>query len=246
MTTPPYAELVAFVRSEGEAIVSASRQGVDAPVPTCGDWTVADLCRHVGRVYAYVAHIVDHRLTSASDVRPDPAPGADPVEWVAETLDDLVAALSGAAADTPMWNWSSAPHVAAFWARRMAHESAVHRFDAQRAHGVAQPVDADLACDGLDELVDLLLPRMVARDGLTPRDATYAFESIEEGATGGWRVRTGADGIARADADAVPDVVVRGTSSALLLAAYNRVPWTSLEVAGDSGALDTWSQTFRF
>ena len=46
----------------------------------------------------------------------------------------------------------------------MTHESAVHRYDAQRAHGLAQPIDADLACDGMDELVDLLLPRIVRRD----------------------------------------------------------------------------------
>jgi len=244
VTTPPYAELVAFVRSEGEAIVSASRQGVDAPVPTCGDWTVADLCRHVGRVYGRVAHIVSERLTTESGYWPEVT--GDPVDWVAETLDDLVAALGGCDPDTPVWNWSASSQIASFWARRMAHESAVHRFDAQRAHGVAQPVDADLARDGLDEMVDLLLPRMVVRDGLTPADATYAFESIEAGAPGGWRVRTGAGAVARADADAVPDVVVRGTASALLLAAYNRVPWTSLEVTGDSGALDAWSETFRF
>ncbi|MDQ1748496.1 MAG: hypothetical protein QOD07_2759 [Frankiaceae bacterium] len=242
MTTPPYAELVAFVRSEGEAIVSASRQGVDAPVPTCGDWTVADLCRHVGRVYGRVAHIVSERLTAETDYWPEAS--GDPVDWVAESLDDLVAALGGCDADTPVWNWSgSAPHVTSFWARRMAHESAVHRFDAQRAHGVAQPVDADLAGDGLDELVDVLLPRIIARDALSPQAATYVFASVEDGA---WRVRTDEGGVSRIDADAVPDVTTRGTTSALLLAAYNRVPWTSLEVVGDSDALDAWSRTFRF
>lgn len=243
MTTPSYAELVAFVRSEGEAIVSASRQGVDVAVPTCGDWTVADLCAHVGRVYAYAAHIVAERLTSPSDVRPDPADGADMVDWLAESLDDLVAALSGCDADTPMWNWSSQPHVAAFWARRMAHESAVHRFDAQRAHGVAQPVDADLATDGLDEFVDVLATRVVERDGLTLRPATYVLDSVEDGA---WRIRFDADAVSRADVDAPADATVRGTTSALLLAAYNRVPWSSLEVEGDASALDDWSRTLTF
>ena len=243
MTTPSYAELVAFVRSEGEAIVSASRQGVDVPVPTCGDWTVADLCRHVGRVYAYAAHIVAERLTSASDVRPDPADGADPVAWVEETLDDLVAALSGCDADTPMWNWSPEPHVAAFWARRMAHESAVHRFDAQRAHGIAQPVDADLAADGLDEFTDVLAPRVVDRDQLELRPATYVLDSLEDGA---WRIAFEPHTVRRADADIPADVTVRGTTSALLLAAYNRVPWTSLEVDGDTSALDDWSRTLKF
>ena len=244
VTTPPYAELVAFVRGEGEAIVSASRQGLDAPVTTCGDWTVGDLCRHVGRVYAYAAHLVEHRLTSASDVRPDPPADTDPAEWVAETLDDLVAALGGCDPDTPTWNWSaSSPHVASFWARRMAHESAVHRYDAQRAFGVAQPVDADLAADGLDEFIDVLAPRIVERDNVSDAAATYRFASTEGEA---WQVRFADGGIARADADAVADVTVRGTTSALLLAVYNRVPWTSLEVDGDAGALERWSANLRF
>jgi uncharacterized protein (TIGR03083 family) len=246
MTTPAYAELVAFVRSEGEAIVSASRQGVDVPVPTCGDWTVADLCRHVGRIYGRIAHIVSERLTSAPDFSPEPADDADIIEFAAESLDDLVAALNGCEPQTPVWNWSPEPQVAAFWARRMAHESAVHRFDAQRAHGIAQPVDADLAADGLDELVDVLAPRVIERDGRTPAAATYAFESNENGAVNTWRVRLGPDGVARADAEAVADVTVRGTTSALLLAAYNRVPWSSLEVEGDPGALEKWSQTLTF
>jgi uncharacterized protein (TIGR03083 family) len=243
MTTPSYAELVAAVRQEGESIVSASRQGVDAPVPTCGDWTVADLCRHVGRVYAYVAHIVEERLTTASDVRPDPAPDADMVEWVATSLDDLVTALGACTADTPMWNWSPEPDVAAFWARRMAHESAVHQYDAQRAHGVAQPIDADLAADGLDELVDVLLPRIAVRDSPQLRSAVYAFASVEDGS---WWVRTGDDGAHRTEPAQAADVTVRGTTSALCLAAYGRVPWTSLDVDGDSTALDDWSQGLRF
>jgi uncharacterized protein (TIGR03083 family) len=243
MTRPSYAELVAAIRSEGETIVSASRPGVDAAVPTCPGWTVADLCLHVGRVYAYVAHIVAERLTSASDVRPDPADDADPVEWIESSLDDVVTALSGCDPDTPMWNWSAEPHVAAFWARRMAHESAVHRFDAQRAHGIAQPVGAELAADGLDELVDVLLPRIVERNGLTLAARTYVLESIEDGA---WRIQTGSDGVARAGLDVPADVTARGTTSALLLAAYNRVPWTSLETDGDVAALDEWSATLTF
>ena len=239
MTKLPYAELVAFVRSEGEAIVSASRQGTDASVPRCGDWTVADLCRHVGAIYGYVAHVVVERMTSASDVRPEAQADADPVEWLADQLDELVAALSGCDADTPMWNWSGETQVAAFWARRAAHESAVHRFDAQRAHGIAQPIDADLAEDGLDEFVDVLLPAVAAHRGITLPATTYAFESIENGT---WRVRFDDDGVRRADADAAADVTVRGTSSALLLSINNRVAWTSLEVDGDAAALDAWSR----
>jgi len=239
MTAPSYTELVAFVRSEGEAIVSASRQGTDVAVPRCGDWTVADLCRHVGAIYGYVAHVVAERLTSPSDVRPEAPADSDPVEWLADQLDELVAALGGCDADTPMWNWSGETQVAAFWARRTAHESAVHRFDAQRAHGIAQPIDADLAEDGLDEFVDVLLPAVAAHRGITLPATTYAFESTEDGT---WRIRFDENGVGRADADVIADVTGRGTSSALLLAINNRVAWSSLEVEGDAGALEAWSR----
>ncbi|MDQ1698190.1 MAG: hypothetical protein QOG34_53 [Frankiaceae bacterium] len=239
MTTPPYAELVAFVRSEGEAIVSVSRQDADAVVPTCPDWTIADLCAHVGSIYGYVAHVVSERLMSASEVRPEPTDGADMVAWVEGQLDELVTALSGCDADTPMWNWSGEPYVAAFWARRAAHETAVHRFDAQRAFGIAQPVDADLAADGLDEFIDVLLPAVVAHHKFELPTATYAFESVEHDT---WRIRTGEGGAGRAAADSAADVTVRGTSSALLLAICNRVPWTSLQVEGNTELLEDWSR----
>ena len=242
MSTPPYAELVAFVRSEGEAIVSASRQDAGAVVPTCPEWTIADLCAHVGSIYGYVAHIVSERLTSASDVRPEPADGADMVEWLESQLDELVTALSGCEADTPMWNWSGEPYVAAFWARRTAHESAIHRYDAQRAFGIAQPVDADLAADGLDEFIDLLLPIVVAHHGFELPAATYALESVEHDR---WLVRTGDGGSGRAEPDTAADVTARGTSSALLLALNNRVPWTSLEVEGNAALLDDLSRILR-
>src|SRR5947209_460255 len=125
----------------------------------------------------------------------------------------------------------------------MAHESSVHRYDAQRAHGVAQPIDADLAHDGLDELIDLLLPRIIKRDAPTLPEATFAFVATDEGE---WFVRLGSDGAQRLGTAKSPDVTARGTASALLLAAYARVRWTSLEVDGDATRLDEWSDAIRF
>lgn len=242
--TLSYPELLTAVRRDGEAILAAAGQGLDVPVPTCGDWRMPDLLTHVGSVYRRAVTVVGDRMTTPVPWRPPPGDVDDPVGYLAEALNELVQALSEADADTPVWNWSPMPDVAGFWARRMAHESAIHRYDAQRAHGVAQPVDAELAVDGLDELIDVLLPRIVERDSLTPRAATYAF--IESAQGGAWWTRTGADGVHRVDAGSTADVTVRGTTSALLLAAYSRVPWTSLEVEGDSTALDDWADTLRF
>lgn len=244
MSEPSYSELVAVVRGEGEALVAASKLGLDEKVPSCGDWTVHDLCLHVGAVYAHVARIIDERLTDSPGARREAPDGVEPVAWVAESLDHLVQSLGDCNADTPVWNWSPQPQVATFWARRMAHESAVHRFDAQRAHGVAQPIEGDVARDGFDELVDVVVPRVIDRDKPSLVAATYLFATVDEDDP--WRIGVDAEGIHRLETLKNPDVSVRGTASALLLAAYGRVGWGSLDVTGDTALLDAWSTAFRF
>jgi uncharacterized protein (TIGR03083 family) len=241
--TASYTELVAAVRGEGEGIVAAARLGLDASVPTCGEWTMPDLLLHVGQVYAHVGRLVGERVITDPGSKPPVPDGVEPVDYVAASLDDLVEALSSCEADTPVWNWSTEPDVAAFWARRMAHESAIHRFDAQRAHNLAQPIDDELAHDGLDELVDVLATRMIQRDRVKLPVGTLALLATDEGA---WYLRLDEGGIERLNVAKEPDVTARGTTSALLLAAYNRVPWTSLELDGDDSLLDGWAQALRF
>ena len=244
MTTPSYSELVAAVRREGEAIATAGGADPDVHVPTCGAWSMRDLLVHVGRVYRRAAELVGERISTPLDYPPEPADDVDAVEHLRDALDELVEALTAADANTPVWNWSdTAPHNAAFWARRMAHESAVHRYDAQRAQGLAQPIDADLAEDGMDELVDLLLPRVVVRDEPTLPEAVFAFVATD---TGEWVVRSGPEGVVREATAKNADVAVTGPASSVLLAAYGRVKWASLEVSGDEQLLAQWSEAFRF
>ncbi|HVS68408.1 MAG TPA: maleylpyruvate isomerase family mycothiol-dependent enzyme, partial [Mycobacteriales bacterium] len=222
--TPSYSELVIAVRREGEGLVAAARSGADAPVTTCGDWTVADLARHVWQVYANVTLYVSTRASARPQNLPEP-PDGDPVELLADQLDHLVAALSDCSADTPIWTWASdEPQGAIFWARRMAHESAVHRFDAQNAHGIRQPIDAEIAADGIDELIDVIIPRVYHRDDVSGPTGTVALRATD-GDT--WLLELSPDGVRRSDLIESPQVTASGTSSALLLALYSRVPWTS-------------------
>ncbi|HEU5034953.1 MAG TPA: maleylpyruvate isomerase family mycothiol-dependent enzyme, partial [Mycobacteriales bacterium] len=224
--------------------LAAGRQGLDVAVPTCGDWRESDLLTHVARVYRRAATAVSERATAEVPWPVDDEDPADPVAACADALDELVHALSTSEPESPAWNWSGADQTAGFWARRMAHESAVHRYDAQRAHGLAQPVDADLAHDGIDELVDLIVPRVLRRDDARLPTATVVFSATDD--AGRWELRLDGKSVERVDATSEPDVTVGGTASALLLAAYNRVPWTSLEVSGDSAVLDAWSAALRF
>jgi uncharacterized protein (TIGR03083 family) len=243
MTTLSFSELTAAVRGQGEGILAAGRQDLDADVPTCRDWTMRDLMTHVGRVYRRATTAVEERGTTEVPFS-DPGEVTDPEAFLTEALDDLVHALSSTDADAPAWNWSGDNQTAHFWARRMTHESTVHHFDAQRARGLASPVDADLAQDGLDELVDIIGPRVISRDSPELPAGTFAFVATDDAAQ--WFLRLGADGIERLEVAKEPDVTVRGTASALLLAAYNRVPWASLDVAGDTTLLDGWTRALQF
>jgi uncharacterized protein (TIGR03083 family) len=243
VTTPSYSELVATIRREGEGIVSAGAIDLDVAVPTCGDWTMRDLLAHVGSVYRRATTAVTERATTQVGWVSPPDDLPDVSAYLAEALDDLVHALSDSDAQAPVWNWSGDNQTAQFWARRMAHESAVHRYDAQRAHGLAQPIDADLACDGMDELVDLVLPRIVGRDQPELPTGTYHFVSTDGSE---WVLKSGEDGLERLSAPRNVDVTITGPASAVLLAACGRVKWASLETAGDEKLLTEWSRTFRF
>jgi uncharacterized protein (TIGR03083 family) len=242
VSTPSYAELGTAVRREGEALLTAASLGTDVPVPTCGQWAIADLLVHVADVYRYAALIVGQRLGEQPE-RPG-VPDGEPLDVYRDALDELVTALKDADPDTPAWNWTtSEPHVAAFWARRMAHESSVHRFDAQTAHGVVQPIDAELAEDGLDELVDVIVPRVYVRDSITGPTGTLVLASSDSET---WYLELQPDGLARIDPPSTPDATVSGTTSALLLGCYGRIPWTSQNATGNVDLLTTWSSALNF
>lgn len=243
MTTPSYSELVTAIRREGEGIATAASMGTDAAISTCGDWDVEALVQHVSRIYARIARIVSTRATEQPETG-SVVPDGDTVEVLRDLLDDLVTALSECDPDTPVWNWEpTAPQVATFWARRMAHESSVHRFDAQVAHGVMQPIDAELASDGIDELIDVIAHQVYSRDNVAGPTGTVRLQSSDSEA---WHLQLEPDGLRRIGIIKEPDVTVSGTSSALLLAAYSRIPWTSLEVTGDVDLLDRWSAAMNF
>lgn len=243
MTTPAYSELIAAVRAEGEGILAAGRLGLDASVPTCPGWDVDALVRHVCRVYTTAGHLLAHRITQRPEQFPA-VPEGEPLQVLEALLDELVTALGETEPDTPIYVWADGVEpTAAFWARRMAHESSVHRFDAQMAHAMAQPIDAELAADGLDELVDVLAAGIYGRHGVTGPQGTVQLLSSDDGS---WCLGLEPGSVARLDVVTEPDASARGTSSTLLLAAYGRVPWASLTVDGDVDLLERWSAALQF
>ena len=212
----------------------------DTPVPTCPEWSVAQLVRHVGTVHRWATQMVEDRVTERLDPGtldlqvPDDAGGY--ADWLAAGAGPLARVFTTADPDGPMWAWGADQHVR-FWPRRMLHETTVHRVDAQIAIGAQPNVDADTAADGIDELLENLPAARYFRPRVA--DLRGSGEAIALRSTDGgpsWLIRLHADGF-RWERGAAVDatVTVVACTDALLLALYARRAPTAegIEVVGD-------------
>jgi uncharacterized protein (TIGR03083 family) len=236
-----YAEYCDALRREGRMLGAGARAaGVDAAVPSCPDWRVADLLGHVGRLHRWVAGIVaaggDDPADHWSDAEP-PLPG-ERLDWFDGGVDLVADALLRVEATAPAWSWTT-DNTAGFWARRQANETAVHRWDAQLAAGDPEPIDHVLAVDGIDEFFGLI-PFWRGASQLP-----VSGESIHLHATDGageWLVRLGTDGVVVTREHAKGDVAMRAPASHLLLFLYGRADASDADVFGDAAILDRWQE----
>ncbi len=80
--------------------------------------------------------------------------------WLRDGCAALAAALEAAPPDLQCSTFLRAPSPLAMWARRQAHETAIHRVDAELAAGLAPSADNPVfAADGADELLTCFVPR---------------------------------------------------------------------------------------
>lgn len=227
-----YERHVEALRREAAALASAARGGpLDSPVPACPEWDLRGLLAHVGHGFRVVAGIVrDHTDAEVSFEDLD-APAEGVVEWFEDSTAELIEALTNEPPDSPAWNWSGDDQTVAFWARRMAHEAAVHRWDGEGAVGTPSPIDPEMAADGVDELLGVYLPTSL---GESPTDVsgTVEVEATDSGDTWFVRLRPDTSDVARGTPTSPADSRMRGTASDLMLAIWGRsVP---LDVSGDA------------
>jgi len=211
---------------------------LDSAVPPCPDWTVRDLAAHLGWVHRWIAGIVK-RASLDRPERPARETPEDVAGYVDAAYAELSATLHAMPEDGPAWNWAPQPKTAAFWLRRATHETAVHRWDAQVAVGVTEPIDVDLAADGVDEVLDTWLP---AGRRLKTEHPDGLVHLVAEDADAEWFVRLRGEGVAVLDApsvDADEPVTTRATGAAsdLHLALWGRVPFDVLSIQGEPGLL---------
>lgn len=228
------------------------------PVPTCPDWTLRQLVEHVGRAHRWAAGIVSRRLTTAPDFdTPSPSAPAAPdklCSWLLDGAGELVEAIRLVGPQTPVWSWAD-DQSAGFWGRRMAHETAVHRADAELALGREFTLEADLAADAISEWLSLLsLPQAVQfRPELAELRGDGQILHLHStdpglGEAGEWIVRRTPSGPVWEHGHFKGDVAVRGAVVDLLLVMMRRVApgEAPITVLGDAGVLDHWLEHTRF
>jgi uncharacterized protein (TIGR03083 family) len=146
---------------------NAAAAGLDAPVPTCPDWTVRDLVAHQGMVHRWATS----HLRGAPDSDPDATlreglASPDLLGWFDDGATGLLQALVDAPDDLDALVFlRDAPAPRLFWARRQCHETTIHGVDALAARLGRAPraeetwIRPAIALDGIDELLTGFVPR---------------------------------------------------------------------------------------
>ena len=235
---------------EAASLADAARAaGPDAATPATPEWGMAKLVKHAGTTHRWVMAVAGTReFANPGDLDlglPDDL-AAYP-DWFEAGAAQLVGTLRALDPMADMWSWGVDQH-ARFWSRRMAHETAIHRWDAQSAVTVQDPLDVELAVDGIDERLENLTPSM----NFNPEGAgalTGTGESVHLHATdaeGEWLARFTPDGFEFSREHAKGDVAVRGEANDLLLYLLGRRELSGLEVFGDASVLTAHEALRKF
>ena len=246
------AYIAAFSR-EKEALARAAAGKLDAPVPSCPGWSMATLVAHLGGTYASIAKTISvgtgedivqelEDLGLPEDIeqwfREDSSLEHMPptvLDWFCRTGENLEEIFRDTDTSAPAWTWWEPDQSAGFWLRRMANETAVHRWDAESALGRPDPIEPVLARDGIDEMVDIYIPRW-CRPKSALAGSGQSFRFVRTDGDGSWTVRFEGEGMSTDDEPAA-DVILRSPASDLLLFLWQRILPDRLDVEGDVALL---------
>ncbi len=235
----PFDTYVAQLKANAVRLWEVAGDELDAAVPSCPGWQVSDVLEHVGHVYLH--KVACTRLGRAPDPWP-PEELADqkPAAVFREGYDQLLDVFATHEPDDPSHTWWPPDKSVGFWMRRMALETAVHRVDVELALGGPTPVDADLALDGIDELLVLMLAgdEWAQHGTAEPVDETVRVTSAGRS----WTVVLDARAVT-VDRSADGDVAVEvtGRPSDLYLWLWGRAGAATLGITGD----DATAAAFR-
>src|SRR5215217_144722 len=226
---------VAALRREGTAFAAAAAAAdLDDDVPTCPGWTVRRLVSHLSRVHRSAVNGVVDGTVEPPALASRPPEDARLLRWYDDGVQSLLRVLTDAE-----------PHLPDFWPRRMAHETTVHRFDAElAAYARGGGFDPELAADGVGEVVESMLGLRTAEEPLASARGDVLVECADTGDR--WLVRLEPGRVAAERQQHRPrryDARISGPAADLYLVLWGRLPLDpaepgrtrrrQVEVAGD-------------
>lgn len=239
-------QYIQAIRDSGDRFVSVL-EGVDleAPVPSCPEWVVRDLVRHQAGVHAWARTIVGKRLGESPDRDMEQLVGGWPADnellsWFQAGYQSLTDVLEQAPEQLRCWTFLEASSPLVHWARRQAHETAIHRVDAELAAGqLPVAFDPAFAADGIDELLTAFITRR-GRGPTADRPTSFAVQCTDSGDA--WTVYYDPEkAVTERSADPDADALVRGSASDLYLWLWHRLPQGQAELVGDPTVIDDWN-----
>ncbi len=215
---------------------------LDAPVAACPGWDVSRLAEHLGQIHRWANFCATHGRrpdqVEADALESYTAPRA--ADWMREGAALLAQTLRGLDPDGPTWHPFPVDQVNRFWPRRQAHETAVHRWDAERAVGLPASIDPVLASDGVDEYLEVVIPRLATRESVSLPTGSLHLHTVD--VPGEWLIWSDETGYQMVRAHQKGDAALRGPAEAILLTLWGRTPTDAdlLSPVGDESVLQAW------
>jgi uncharacterized protein (TIGR03083 family) len=220
------------LRREGDGFADSVATAIGKPVASCEPWVGIDLLWHVTEVHYFWKFIVETHAMNPGGYVPRSKPAENDLLTEYRTgLNELINALSSIDPARSCWTWAGI-HDVAWVTRRMAHETAVHAWDAHCAGGNTAEIDAALASDGIDEFVHVMLMND-GREGEGTLSGSVHIHCTD--VSGEWLIiPTKSSEVIVTREHARGDCALRGSAQDLLLALWRRIPMSSIEVIGNA------------
>ena len=225
------------LRADSARLAEVARLGLSADVPSCPGWTVDTVVRHTATVYLHKVEVL--RLGRLPDPWPPDLTSRDALDLYDEARAKVVAALEQAGTDLPTWTFSPDDKTSAFWYRRMALETAVHRVDVEQAHDVVTPIDRALALDGIDEILVLMLGGPGWEEGDTSHPVDAGVRITSEGRS--WTIRADATSATVIQGkEGEVDAEIFGEANDILLWLWGRRGSDTIQTVGNDTAVEAF------
>ncbi len=222
------------------------------PVPSCPEWTAADLLWHLAEVQWFWGRIVTGR-PAGPDALEHPERPSSYDELLAafdSSSAGLLEALRSADPADTAWTWSSEQTVG-FTFRRQAHEALIHRLDAEQTMSDVTALDPALAADGVHECLAVMYGGCPPWGRFTPGPQHVRLDLTDVDLSlwvslGRFTGTDPDDGVARDEADlsvvedpgVEPAAVLSATAAAMDAWIWDRSPASEVEMTGDRAAID--------